>query len=298
MKQLLIINYIAILLFGASCGTNKKDFDASGSFEAEEVLISAEANGVIRQFGLEEGQVIPAGKQIGYIDSVQLFLKKKQLELQVKALLDKKPDVAIQLAALEEQLKAAEKEQQRVANLAKADAATGKQLDDVNAQIEVIKKQIASQRSMLTISSQGISGDAEALQVQVEQVSDQLAKCRIINPMNGTVLLKYAEPNEMTLVGKPLYKLADLSTLTLRAYISGKQLPDLKLNQTVKVFTDDGKGGFKETTGVIDWISSKAEFTPKTIQTKDERANLVYAVKVKVKNAGALKIGMYAEIKF
>jgi HlyD family secretion protein len=182
--------------------------------------------------------------------------------------------------------------------LVKGDAATPKQLDDINAQIEVLKKQIEAQQSTLSISSEGLGKDVVPLQVQIEQLNDQLAKCSIINPTNGTVLAKYAEANEMTAAGKPLYKIADLSNIILRAYITGNQLPQVKLNQQVKVLTDDGKGGYKETQGTIIWINSKAEFTPKTIQTKDERANMVYAIKVKVKNDGAYKVGMYGEIKF
>jgi HlyD family secretion protein len=297
-NKILITGSILLLLSIAACNQNKKNFDASGAFEAEETIISSEASGVIRQLELEEGQVLAAGQVVGYVDSLQLYLKKKQVEAQITALLGKKPDVPVQLAALEEQLKTAEKEKQRIANLVKADAATTKQLDDINAQVELIGRQIASQRSTLTLSSEGISNDAVSLQVQAEQLNDQLRKCSIVNPVKGTVLLKYAEPNEMTVAGKPLYKIADLSSLTLRAYITGNQLPLVKLGQQVKVLTDDGNGGFKESAGSITWISNKSEFTPKTIQTKDERANLVYAIKVRVKNDGALKIGMYAEIKF
>lgn len=286
------------MVFLASCSNKKSNFDASGTFEAEETIISSEVSGTIKQFNVEEGQTLNANQLIGFIDSTQLFLKKKQLQAQITALLSKRPDVSVQLASLEEQQATAEKEQKRVSNLVKADAATAKQLDDVTAQLEVIKKQIEAQKSTLGISSQGISNDAIPLQVQVEQTQDQLSKCRIINPVTGTVLGKYAETNEMTAPGKPLYKIADLRTITLRVYVTGNQLPTLKLNQEVKVLTDDGKGGFKETTGKITWINDKAEFTPKTIQTKDERANMVYAMKVSVMNDGTYKIGMYGEIKF
>jgi HlyD family secretion protein len=241
---------------------------------------------------------LEAGQNIGYIDSLQLYLKKKQLEAQVIAILGKKPNISVQLSALQTQLKTAEKEKTRVANLVKGDAATPKQLDDINAQIEVLKKQIEAQQSTLSISSEGLGKDVVPLQVQIEQLNDQLAKCNIINPTNGTVLTKYAETNEMTAVGKPLYKIADLTNIILRAYITGDQLTQVKLNQKVKVLTDDGKGGYKETEGTIIWINSKAEFTPKTIQTKDERANMVYAIKVKVKNDGTYKVGMYGEISF
>lgn len=287
---------VATLL--TACNDNKVSFDASGSFEAEETIISSEATGTIKQFSIEEGQIVEAGQEIGYIDSLQLYLKKKQLEAQVTAILGKKPNIPVQLSALQEQLKTTEKERTRVANLVKGDAATPKQLDDINAQIEVLKKQIEAQKSTLSISAEGLGKDGVPLQVQIEQLNDQLAKCQIINPASGTVLSKYAEANEMTAAGKPLYKIANLSNIILRVYITGDQLPQVKLNQQVKVLTDNGKGGYKETTGTIVWINDKAEFTPKTIQTKDERANMVYAIKVKVKNDGAYKIGMYGEIKF
>jgi len=298
MKTISLLLTFTTVVFLTSCKNDKKQFDASGSFEAEETLISSEASGTLKQFTVEEGQILKTGQLIGYVDSIQLYLKKKQLEAQINAVLSKKPNVAVQLAALQEQLKTAETEQKRVSNLVKADAATPKQLDDINGSIEVIKKQIEAQRSSLDISSEGIGKETLPLEVQIEQVNDQLKKCSIINPLNGTVLTKYANMNEVTTQGKPLYKIADLSTIILRAYITGNQLVQLKLDQTVKVSTDDGNGGFKQTEGIITWINDKAEFTPKTIQTKDERANMVYAIKVKVKNDGSYKIGMYGEIKF
>ncbi len=298
MKRILKIATISgLTLLAISCKDESK-FDASGSFEAVEVIISSEANGTLKEFNIEEGQTLKAGQLIGYIDSIQLFLKKKQLESQMEAMLAKKPNIAVQLSALREQLKTAEIEQKRITNLVKSDAATTKQLDDINAQIEIIKKQIDAQKSTLVISSDGINKDILPLQVQVEQMEDQLLKCRIVNPVNGTVLTKYAGQNEMAMTGKALYKIADLSTIILRAYISSNQLSLLKLNQKVKVNTDDGSGGFREDEGVITWISDKAEFTPKTIQTKDERANMVYAIKIKMKNDGTYKIGMYGEINF
>ncbi|PJJ76177.1 HlyD family secretion protein [Thermoflavifilum aggregans] len=281
-----------------ACKENKVSFDASGSFEAEETIISSEATGTIKQLDIEEGQTLKAGQVIGYIDSVQLFLKKKQLEAQVIALLAKRPNIPVQLSVLQEQLKTAEKEKARIVNLVKGDAATQKQLDDINAQIEVLKKQIEAEKSTLSISRESIDKEVVPLQAQIDELNNQLSKCKIINPIEGTVLTKFAEANEWTSIGKPIYTIADLSNIILRAYITGNQLPQVKLNQQVKVLTDDGKGGYKETTGAIIWISDKAEFTPKTIQTKDERANMVYAIKVKVKNDGSYKIGMYGEIKF
>jgi len=295
-QKALIIIGLSIVLF--ACNGNKNNFDASGCFEAEETIISAEATGVIRQFDLEEGQVLTEGQPIGYIDSTQLFLKKKQLESQIRALLGKKPDIAVQLSALQSQLRSAEIERQRIEKLVAGDAATQKQLDDVNAQIEVLQKQIEAQQSTLSISSGGIDKDVEPLQIQVEQLEDQLAKCRLVSPQNGTVLAKIAKVNELTAVGKPLYKIADLQNITLRAFVTSAQLTQLKIGQSVKVFADFGEKETREYEGVISWISDKSEFTPKTIQTQDERANLVYAVKINVKNDGYLKIGMYGQIKF
>ncbi|MDR2206960.1 MAG: efflux RND transporter periplasmic adaptor subunit [Flavobacteriaceae bacterium] len=299
MKNTKIIAIFALfaIVFSA-CTGDKISFDASGSFEAEETIISSESAGVIKEFKIEEGQTLKAGQNIGYIDSVQLYLRKQQLLAQINAVVSKKPDVSVQIAALQSELKTAEREKIRISNLVKTNSVPTKQLDDVEAQIEVLNRQIAAQKSALNISTEGISKDAISLQVQIEQLNDQLSKCKLINPTAGTVLAKYAETNEMSTVGKPLYKIADLSNIILRVYITGDQLPKVKLNQNVKVLTDDGNGGFKETSGTISWINDKAEFTPKTIQTKNERANMVYAIKVNVKNDGSYKIGMYGEIRF
>jgi HlyD family secretion protein len=296
MKKASLLFLVTICLL--SCNNDKNNFDASGTFEAIETIISADANGTINAFNIEEGQVLEANQFIGYIDSTQLYLKKVQLEKQIAALLSKKPNVAVQLASLNSQLSTAIQEKNRVSNLLKDGAATSKQLDDSNAEVAILKKQIEAQRSSLSITSDGFNQEANPLYIQIEQIEDQLHKCKIINKTKGTVLTKYAEVNEMASQGKALYKIADLSTIILRAYISGNQLPNVKINQMVSVNTDDGKGGFNTTEGVLTWINNKAEFTPKTIQTKDERANLVYAVKIKVKNDGRYKIGMYGEIKF
>lgn len=295
MKRILFVALSSLLL--ASC-QQQSEFDASGAFEADETIISAEASGKLEAFTVEEGQDLKAGQVVGYVDTVQLYLKKKQLESQIKATLAQKPNVAAMLAALESQLKTAERERDRVANLVKADAATQKQLDDANSQVDLIKKQIAAQQSSLGTTTSSINEQTLPLQVQLEQVNDQIKKSIVTNPINGTVITKYTEPSEIVSMGKPLYKVADLSFLTLRAYISGEQLPQIKLGQTVKVLTDNATGGYDEHEGTVTWVSSKAEFTPKTIQTKDERANLVYAIKIKVPNNGYLKIGMYGEVKF
>jgi HlyD family secretion protein len=293
MKKLVILFAVII----AGCAGDKIKYDASGTFEAVETIISAEATGVIKNFTIEEGQELKADQVVGYIDSVQLYLKKKQLEAQIGAVLSKKPNIATQIASLQEQLKQAQREQQRITNLVKADAATQKQLDDANAQVEIIKKQIAGQESSLGITSKSLNEESAPLTIQIAQLNDQLAKCKIVNEVNGTVLTKYAEAKEMTISGKPLYKIADLSQITLRAYVTGDQLPSLTIGQNVTVLIDATDNSYKEYPGEVQWISNKAEFTPKTIQTKDERANLVYAVKIRVKNDGLIKIGMYGEVK-
>jgi HlyD family secretion protein len=289
---------LALLLTGLiSCKQSENKYDASGTFEAVETIVSAQASGEIKELDLEEGQVLKAGQVVGYIDSIQLYLKKKQLQAQIRATLSGKPDIAAQTASLEEQLRQAKREQLRNENLLKDDAATQKQLDDANTQVELVKKQIAALQSSLSITTANLNDQSRPLSVQIEQIDDQLDKCRIINEVNGTVLTKYAEVSEVTDVAKPIYKIAELNTIILRAYITGDQIPHVKIGQEVKVLVDDTKDTYKNYTGVVEWVSDKAEFTPKTIQTKDERADLVYAVKIRVRNDGFLKIGMYGEIK-
>jgi HlyD family secretion protein len=288
---------IMMLLILTSCQKERK-FDATGSFEAEEYIISSEGIGTIKMLNIDEGQSLKAGVIIGYIDTTQLYLKKEQLTAQINAVLSRKPNIAVQISSLEEQINAIQKERQRFTILVKNDAATQKQLDDIETQYKVLKKQLDALYSSLEISAEGLNKESVPLKIQMEQIEDQIQKCIIVNPITGTVLTRYAKANEVTATGKPLYKIADLSKLILRAYISGDQLPLLKLSQQVTVFTDAGDGKFNETKGIITWISDKSEFTPKTIQTKNERANLVYAIKVQVINDGSYKIGMYGEINF
>lgn len=294
MKRIFYITLTAAIV---SCSGNKNEFDATGTFEAIETITPAEANGIIKEFSVEEGDVLKEGQVVGYIDTIQLFLKREQLIAQIKAVQSKKPDAKSQLDVYREQLKQAKTDQIRMQNLVKADAATRKQLDDANTKVTVLEKQIKALQTELSISTTGIDDESKALEVQVAQIADQLLKSKIVNKTNGTLLTKYAETGEMAAIGKPLYKIADLTYITLRVYITGDQLPVIKLNQKVKVFVDAAKDNYKEYEGKVEWISDKAEFTPKTIQTKEERANLVYAVKVRVKNDGYLKIGMYGEIK-
>lgn len=295
-----IIKKIALFLSLAltGCGSNDTEFDATGTFEAVETIVSADANGPIRQFRVDEGQILESGQVVGYVDTTQLYLKKKQLESQIQTVLSKKPQIAVEVASLQEELLQAKRDRNRMANLVKADAATQKQLDDANSRIEIVRRKIKAQQTSLGNTSNSLSDEAQAYVAQIEQINDQLSRSRIVNETKGSVIVKYAEENEITSVGKPLYKIADLSYITLRAYVSGDQFAQLKLGQTVKVFTDVDANGYKQTDGIVEWISDKAEFTPRTIQTKDERSNLVYAIKVKVKNDGLLKIGMYGELKF
>lgn len=296
MKKI-FINFLLIAAL-TSCNNNKNQLDAAGAFESVETIVSTEASGTIKEFKIEEGQALQPGQFIGYVDSLQLYLKKKQLEAQIKAVLSGRPDAPKQIAVLEEQLKNAGRDQKRFTNLVQANAGTQKQLDDINNQIEVIKKQIEAQESTLGISSESISEQAPPLQRQIDQINDQISKCRIINPIHGTVLTKYAQDHEVVMPGKALYKIAETDTLILRAYITGSQLSEVKLGQKIKVRIDKGAKQYGEYSGIIYWVSDKSEFTPKTIPTKEERADLVYAIKVRVINDGFLKIGMYAEVQF
>ncbi len=294
MKKIIWI--VAAITLLAACKGKKNKHDATGTFEAVETLISAEANGVVKELVLEEGQALEKGAVLGYIDSTQLYLKKLQLEKQVHALLSKRPDIPAQLAAAKEQLVQTEREYKRIENLNKKDAATGKQLDDARSQVAIAQKQLNALSSGLNIQTTGLNSEVAPLQLQIAQIQDQLEKCRIVNPIKGTVLTKYVEPFEMVNAGKPLYKIAPLESLILRAYITESQFAQAKIGSKVKVFIDAPEGEYKAYEGVIEWLSNKAEFTPKTIQTKDERANLVYAMKVRVQNDGLLKIGMYGEL--
>ncbi|ESU20354.1 ABC superfamily ATP binding cassette transporter, lipoprotein [Flavobacterium enshiense DK69] len=285
----------SIMLF--SCNDKDKEFDASGTFEATETIVSAEANGKILELNINEGDILKEGQQIGYIDSTQLHLSKLQLMKNQKSILSGRPDITVQLQSLEREKESALSDKKKIEILVKGDVASQKQLDDANTKIRVIQSKIDAMKSSLSTTTSSLNEQGGGVGIQLEQIKDQLRKCNITNPVNGTVLTKYANVFEMASIGKPLYKIADLSTVLLRVYITGNQLPKVKLNQKVKVFTDDGKGGFNEASGTISWINDKAEFTPKTIQTKDERANMVYAIKVKVANDGTYKIGMYGEIK-
>jgi len=289
--------FAVLVLSLSACKNHDDDYDASGTFEADEIIVSSEASGRIIQLDLDEGSQLKEGETVGYVDSLQLYLKRKQLQANIRAIDSRRPDIDRQVAATQQQIATAKTEKVRIENLLKSNAANQKQLDDINAQIAVLQKQLDAQKSTLEISTKGISEDGSVLAVQIAQLDDQLQKCRITSPIDGTVLVKYAEAGEVTAQGKPLFKIANTGKMTLRAYVTADQLSKLKLGQSVKVRTDLGKDKSKEYNGIITWISDKSEFTPKTVQTRDERANLVYATKIAVKNDGYLKIGMYGGIK-
>lgn len=311
MKKIALLSMAFAAL--ASCKKSEKRADAYGNFEAVETIVSAEATGRILDFKIEEGQDVAAGQAIGRIETEQLVLKKAQLEAAVQAVRAKNPDVAAQLRVFEKQLAVQSQqlaslrtEQKRAENLVKAGAAPSKTLDDINAQIEVLQRQIdatgeqkSASNTSLSTQKAGILAEIAPLQKQILQIDDQLRRAEIVSPVGGVVLTKFAETGEMAVAGRPLFKVADLKKMTLRAFVAGDQLASVKVSQTVNVSIDGPDGSTVEKTGKIMWISPKAEFTPKVIQTKNERVNLVYAVKIDVENAdGALKIGMPGEVNF
>ncbi len=287
------LSILSVILISFACGRDSEIYDASGSFEATEIIVSSEVGGKILEMNIEEGDSVKGGAVLGQIDTVQLWLKKRQILATVRALEARRPELRKQIAAIEEQISVQTREKERVERLLKAGAATGKQLDDVNASISILTKQLDAQRSSLANTSGGLTEDASALMIQADQLDDQLKRSRITSPITGTILTKYAEAGEVTGAGKPLFKIADMDRMILKAYITSDILTQVMQGQSVKVYADFGEEGSRDYEGKIVWISDKAEFTPKTIQTKDERANLVYAVKIAVKNDGYLKIGMY-----
>jgi HlyD family secretion protein len=326
MKSTIKLFLLILVITAAACKNGNTKYDATGTFEADEIIVSAEATGKIIRLNVEEGNTLTKDSVVGNIDPSAIELQKEQAASSVDAITQKTnnalPQINIlqaqmaaqtrQIAVQEEQLKTAQKEQARFTNLVNAGASPVKQLDDITGQVNVLQQQILASRSQLAvlqsqvksqrqsvaIQNRGILSEKNPMEKKVAQIQDQLNKTSIVNPVTGTVLTKYADANEFTSTGKAIYKIADLSTMKLRAYINGDQLAQVKLNQQVKVLLDDGNGKYKELPGIITWISDKAEFTPKTIQTKEERANLVYAIKINVKNDGYLKIGMYGEVKF
>ena len=292
------INIIVFCIALSSCGNGENTNEASGTFEATETIISAEANGKILALNIDEGDQLASGQRVGVIDSTQLHLSKMQIKQSGKAILSGRPDSKIQIEALQKELENAVKDKKRIENLVKGNVASQKQLDDSNYRIAIIQSKIDALNSQLNITTNNLNEQSGTVGIQLAQVEDQIKKCNITNPVSGTVLVKYANVYEMATIGKPIYKIADLSTIKLRAYVTASQFAKIKIGDKVKVNVDTEEGKSKTYPGTIEWINSKAEFTPKTIQTKDERANLVYAVKIRVKNDGALKIGMYGDVVF
>lgn len=307
MKQLLFFIAAALLISGC---TRKNDFDASGNFEADEVIVAAQQNGQLISFSVQEGGALKTGDTVGRIDVRLTELQREQTRASIIALGEKTASpnnqaelVKRQLAVQEAQLAQQLREQTRMQNLVKADAATQKQLDDINAAIDQLRKQMEVTKQQLTVSvyntntqNRSILSEKVPLEKKAAMLQEEIDKGLVINPVSGTVLIRYALPGEMQTIGKPLYKIANTDTLNLKAYITGTQLPQIRLGQRVTVRIDQGEKKYKEYPGTISWIADKSEFSPKSIQTKDERANLVYAVKVRVKNDGYLKIGMYGEV--
>ena len=289
---------IALAIALTGCRNSAEDFDATGTFEATEVIVSAEAAGKLIHFRADEGTKLTCGEEAGLIDTVQLHLQKLQLLANRKSVDTQRPDIGKQIAATRQQIAKAEQEKARVERLLQSNAANRKQLDDWNAEIALLNKQLEAQLSTLQNSTASLNEQSASVAIQVAQVEDKLQKSRIVSPISGTVLAKYAEAGELASVGKPLFKIADVENMYLRAYITSKQLAEIKLGQQVTLYADFGDGERKPFEGTITWISDKAEFTPKTILTDNERANQVYAVKISFRNDGTAKIGMYGEVKF
>ncbi len=324
MNRLFFYLTVSLFWFGA-CQHQKITFDASGTFEAREVVVSAEANGTLIEFNLEEGQDLTADELVGRIDCEDILLQKAQIEASVEALKLKRGDAAPELAVIRQQIEAQNaqistlrtqyevmvRERDRVKKLVSQEAAPGKQLDDIQGQVDVLASQIEAARSQITVLNQqmdaqsdlmairnrGIMSEEKPLLRSITRIENQLGNCDVFNPINGKVLAKYAEQHEYVNMGKPLYKIADLNDMILRAYVSGDQLSSIQLDQEVKVLVDKNQEEYKSYSGKIIWISDKAEFTPKTIQTKNERANLVYAIKIAVENDGFIRLGMYGEVQ-
>lgn len=295
-SDLSVFRALIFLILAQGCTEKAPLSDAYGNFEAREVIVAAETSGRLLQFGVEEGQHLEAGQPVGLVDTLPLHLRKVQLQAAMVALRQKTQDAGPQIAVLEAQKRAIDREIQRTEALLQRNATAPKQLDDLKGQLEVIGQQILAAKSQERIANRGILAEIAPLEAQIRQLEDQINRCYLSNPISGTVLMKWSEASEIVTAGKPLYKIADLETMTLRAYFSGEQLPHIKIGQMVKILIDDTRDTNRTLSGRITWISAEAEFTPRTVQTKEQRVNLVYAVKIEVKNDGALKIGMPGEV--
>ena len=297
-KYFLPFCLFTLLPFIASCGSNEKEYDATGTFEATEVTVAAEQSGALMKFDVNEGDKIDLGKEVGLVDTTQIWLKIRQADATKEVYQSQKPDMEAQIAATRQLLAKAKQDQQRYQELVADGAAPSKMLDDATNQVQVLQKQLDAQISSLSTNTNALNKQMAATDVQMSQLLDLLKKCHIVAPIAGTMLEKYVEKGEFVTTGKPLFKMADTEQMFIRAYVTSAQLENIKVGQKAKVFADYGDGEKKEYEGTVSWISSRSEFTPKTILTDDERADLVYALKVAFKNDGYVKIGMYGEVKF
>ncbi len=291
-----ITSAFCMLAMLASCDGDRPRYDASGIFEATEIIVSAQASGQIVQLNLEEGQVLMSGQSVGLIDTTRLSLQKRQLLASITALQNRKVNIALQTAPMIKEIEKQTAERQRFQNLLDSDAGNRKTLEDIEAQLDILKKRLQAQTESFEKSNRSLAAEIGSMEAQLAQIDDQVAKCHIVSPAQGTVLALYAREGELATQGRSVFKLADVESMFLRVYITADQLSELRLGQEVRVFADSGKKDRREYSGIITWISDMAEFTPKTIHTRNERANLVYAMKVAVKNDGLIKIGMYGEI--
>ena len=296
MKKIIAMTGVALVL--NACGRKERQYDATGVFEATETTVYAEQTGALLTFNVEEGDTVGHNREVGLIDTTQLWLKMKQAEAMKSVYQSQKPEQEKQIAATRQQLAKAKQDQQRYKELVADGAAPAKMLDDANSQVEVLQRQLDAQLSSLRVNTNALDKQMDATDVQAEQLRDQIRKCHILVPAKGTVIEKYVERGEFVSAGKPLFKMADTENMFIRAYVTSAQLENIKTGQKATVFADYGNGGKKEYEGRVTWISSRSEFTPKTILTDDERADLVYAVKVAIKGDGYVKMGMYGEVLF
>ena len=292
MKILIILS--AVLWLATACALDEPESDAYGNFEATEVKVSSEQPGKLISFDVEEGKNLESDQLVGRVDTLRFAIKLHQIEAQRRAVLSRVDEVESEIDVIREKKAVAENERDRIQRMHEDDAATSRELDQAEGEVRVLERQMESARSRLG----SIHSEAESIEAQKDEVRDQLRRTGIENPVEGTVLSKYAEPGEMAQAGQPLYRIADLSTMYLRVFVSGRQLPQIELNQPVTVLIDNEDGRLDEFDGEISWISSRAEFTPSTVQTREERLSQVYAVKVRVENDGRLKIGMPGEVRF
>lgn len=295
--KVILIMASATIMLGA-CGEKEKEYDATGTFEATETTVYAEQNGTLLSFNVNEGAPVVQGQEVGLVDTTQIWLKIRQLGATKQVYQSQKPDMQKQIAATRQQLIKAQQEQRRYQELVADGAAPRKMLDDAKSQVLVLQRQLDAQVSSLNTQLSTLNSQQAATDVQVSQLRDQLSKCHVTVPVSGTVIEKYVEQGEFVAIGKPLLKVADTENMFIRAYVTSAQLQMIRVGMKVKVFADYGNGQKKEYDGTVSWISSRSEFTPKTIVTDDERADLVYAMKVAIKNDGFAKIGMYGEVKF